>query len=55
MYAIPHIFRHIQSSTALRAARGAGLERPDAGGEKSGRAAGGSTDMVYLVEDEMTG
>ena len=39
----------IQSSAALRVARGAGLERPDPGGEKSCKLAVGSADMLCYV------
>jgi hypothetical protein len=41
--------RDVQSSAALRDARGAGLERPEAGGEKSCRLAVGSADMLCLA------
>jgi hypothetical protein len=44
----------LQSSAALRAARGAGLERPDAGGEKSCRVAGESADMLCLAGWEVS-
>jgi hypothetical protein len=39
----------VQSSAAVRAARGTGLERPDPGGEKSCRLAVGSADMLCLA------
>lgn len=39
----------LQSSAALRVARGTGLERPDAGGEKGCRLAEGSADMLCLA------
>jgi hypothetical protein len=39
----------VQSAVALREARGAGLERPDPGGEKSCRLAVGSADMLCLA------
>jgi hypothetical protein len=50
-YLIMRIFGvvNIQSSAALRVARGAGLERPDPGGEKRCRLAVGSADILCVV------
>ena len=39
----------IRSSAALRDDRGAGLERPDPGGEKTCRLAVGSADILCLA------
>ena len=49
---LTHIY--VQSSAALRVARGTGLERPDPGGEKSCRLAEGSADMLCLASDEVS-